>query len=181
MSQKVGVFLSSKSDLPASYAEATRQLGELIGRTGRTLVYGGARKGLMEVLAQAVKRSGGRVYGMVPDIIVERGLVSDAIDVNFRCVDLNDRKAMMNRESDILVALPGGIGTLDEVFTVMATAVIGIRRQPVVFFNVDHCWDGILTALDGLFRQGLVSGHPSDYYEVADTIEALERLLDAHA
>lgn len=177
MMQKVGVYLSSKDNLPPSYVNAAREVGALIGRTGRTLVYGGARKGLMEVLAQSVKANGGRVYGMVPEIIEQRGLVSDAIDVTFRCVDLNDRKAMMNRESDILVALPGGIGTLDEVFTVMANTVIGIRRQPVVFYNVDGCWDALLTALDNLFAQGLVSGTPADYYSVATDINELEQLL----
>ena len=112
MNQKIGVYLSSKSGLPASYEQAARELGEWIGRTGRVLVYGGARKGLMEVLAQGVKRCGGRVYGMVPDIIVERGLQSGAVDVTFRCVDLSDRKEMMNRESDVLVALPGGLLSL---------------------------------------------------------------------
>ena len=180
MAQKIGVFLSSKDNLPASYEAATIAVGELIGRTHRTLVYGGARKGLMEILAQAVKRSGGRVYGMVPDIIVERGLVSEAIDVTFRCVDLNDRKAMMNRESDILVALPGGIGTLDEAFTVMANTVIGIRKQPVVFFNVEHCWDALLHGLEDLFRQGLVTGKTEDYYEVANSIQELETLLEKY-
>lgn len=177
MMQKVGVYLSSKDHLPEAYVNAAREVGALIGRTGRTLVYGGARKGLMEVLAQSVKANGGRVYGMVPEIIEQRGLVSDAIDVTFRCVDLNDRKAMMNRESDILVALPGGIGTLDEVFTVMANTVIGIRHQPVVFYNVDGCWDALLAALDNLFAQGLVSGTPADYYSVATDINELEQLL----
>lgn len=175
--QKIGVFLSSKSDLPESYVQAAREVGALIGRTGRTLVYGGARKGLMEVLAQSVKANGGRVYGMVPDIIVDRGLVSDTLDVTFRCVDLSDRKAMMNRESEVLVALPGGIGTLDEVFTVMANAVIGISRQPIVFYNVDGCWDAVLAVLTNLFEQGLVSGEPADYYSVATNIAELETLL----
>lgn len=175
--QKIGVYLSSKENLPESYVQAAREVGELIGRTGRILIYGGARKGLMEVLAQSVKQHGGRVYGMVPEIIEKRGLVSDAIDVTFRCVDLSDRKMMMNRESDVLVALPGGIGTLDEVFTVMANAVIGIRHQPVVFYNVDGCWDALLAALDNLFEQGLVSGSPSDYYSVAHNIQELASLI----
>ena len=175
--QKIGVYLSSKENLPESYVQAAREVGELIGRTGRILIYGGARKGLMEVLAQSVKQHGGRVYGMVPEIIEKRGLVSDAIDVTFRCVDLSDRKMMMNRESDVLVALPGGIGTLDEVFTVMANTVIGIRHQPVVFYNVDGCWDALLAALDDLFEQGLVSGSPSDYYSVAHNIQELASLI----
>ena len=175
--RKIGVYLSSKDNLPESYVKAAREVGELIGRTGRTLVYGGARKGLMEVLAQNVKLHGGRVYGMVPDIIVERGLESEAVDVTFRCAALSDRKDMMNRESDVLVALPGGIGTLDEVFTVLANTGIGIRRQPLVFYNVDDCWNALLAALDDLFRQGLISGKPDDYYLVAANIEELERLL----
>lgn len=174
---KIGVYLSSKDHLPAAYVEAARQVGAFIGDEGHTLVYGGARKGLMEVLAQSVKQHGGRVYGMVPEIIEQRGLVSDAIDVTFRCVDLNDRKAMMNRESDVLVALPGGIGTLDEVFTVMANTVIGIRHQPVVFYNVEGCWDALLHALDNLFAQGLVSGHPSDYYAVATSVDELRKAI----
>ena len=175
--QKIGVYLSSKENLPESYVQAAREVGELIGKTGRILIYGGARKGLMEVLAQSVKQHGGRIYGMVPEIIEKRGLVSDAIDVTFRCVDLSDRKMMMNRESDVLVALPGGIGTLDEVFTVMANTVIGIRHQPVVFYNVDGCWDALLAALDNLFEQGLVSGSPSDYYSVAHNIQELASLI----
>ncbi|MCI7273075.1 TIGR00730 family Rossman fold protein [bacterium] len=175
--RKIGVYLSSKDNLPESYVKAAREVGELIGRTGRTLVYGGARKGLMEVLAQNVKLHGGRVYGMVPDIIVERGLESEAVDVTFRCAALSDRKDMMNRESDVLVALPGGIGTLDEVFTVLANTGIGICRQPLVFYNVDGCWNALLAALDDLFRQGLISGKPDDYYLVAANIEELERLL----
>lgn len=174
---KIGVYLSSKDHLPSSYVEAAQQVGSFIGSEGHTLVYGGARKGLMEVLAQSVKQAGGRVYGMVPEIIEQRGLVSDAIDVTFRCVDLNDRKMMMNRESDVLVALPGGIGTLDEVFTVMANTVIGIRHQPVVFFNVDDCWSALLVALDNLFEQGLISGQPSDYYYVVGNIEELKNVL----
>lgn len=175
--QKVGVYLSSKDNLPESYVRAAREVGELIGRTGRTLVYGGARKGLMEVLAQSVKQHGGKVFGMVPDVIVERGLESEAIDVTFRCADLSDRKDMMNRESDVLLALPGGIGTLDEVFTVLANTCIGIRRQPLVFFNVDGCWNALLAALDDLFRQGLISGRPEDFYQVASNIDELEQLL----
>ena len=84
----------------------------------------------------------------------------------------------MNRESDVLVALPGGIGTLDEVFTVMANTVIGIRHQPVVFYNVEGCWDALLQALDNLFAQGLISGQPADYYAVAHNVNELRNVVD---
>ena len=175
--KKIGVFLSSKDNLSQAYQEAAQQVGEYIGKNGYTLVYGGARKGLMETLAQSVRQSGGRIYGMVPDVLVQRSLVSDCIDVTFRCADLTDRKAMMNRESDVLVALPGGIGTLDEVFTVLANTCIGIRHQPVVFYNVNGCWDGMLKALNQLFDQGLISGSPSDYYHVANSVAELSQII----
>lgn len=176
--EKVGVYLSAREGLPESYTAAAREVGELIGSTGRTLVYGGSRCGLMEILAQGVKRTGGRVYGMVPDIIAERGLVSEAVDVTFRCADLTDRKAAMERESDIFVALPGGLGTLDEIFSVLGNACIGIRRKPVVFYNAGRCWDKLLTALDALHAAGLIVESPSTYYKVVDNVTALRAVLD---
>ena len=179
MKTKIGVFLSSKSGLPAAYEAAAREVGQLIGNTGRTLVYGGARRGLMEILAQSTRRTGGRIYGMVPDRLVERGWVSDTLDVTFRCADLHDRKAMMLRESDALVVLPGGIGTLDEAFTALAAASFGMERRPLIFYNVGGCWDSLLRALDDLFAAGLVDGRPSDHYAVASGIAELQALLDA--
>lgn len=178
MYQKVGVFLSSKSNLPASYEKAAQEVGEMLGRTGRTLVYGGCRRGLMEVIAKAVKNAGGKVFGMVPDIIEARGLVSEQIDVEFRCVDLNDRKAMMNNESDVLVALPGGIGTLDEAFTVLAAGIIGTQKRFLIFYNVDHCWDSLLAALDDLRARGLFTNAPENHYAVVETVAELQALLD---
>lgn len=175
---RVGVFLSSKEGLPPAYVTVAERVGALLGHTGRTLVYGGACRGLMEVLARSARQSGARIYGVVPDILFERGWVSECIDVTFRCADLNDRKAVMMRESDAFVVLPGGIGTLDEAFTVMANAVIGLRRQPVIFYDVDDCWTPLLHALDTLFSQGLVSGVPADYYTVVRDDEGLAHALD---
>lgn len=174
---KIGVFLSSKSDLNPAYEQAVSDLGRLIGSTGRTLVYGGAAKGLMEVLARSVKQSGGRVFGMVPDIIAQRGLESDCVDVTFRCANLSDRKEMMARESDVMVVMPGGIGTLDEAFTVMANSTIGIERKPVIFCNIDGCWSKLLCALDQLYADGLASGPKDELYQVADNMTELAALL----
>lgn len=174
--EKIGVFLSSKSDVPDAYRRAVGEVGDWIGRTGRTLVYGGARKGMMEVLAQAVKRGGGRVFGVVPQIIEDRGLVSETLDVTFRTADLNDRKAVMNRESDLLVALPGGIGTLDEVFTVLAAATIGTAARHVVFYNVEGCWDTTLAAIADLAAKGLIDADLPRLFTVVTDVEGLARV-----
>ena len=171
--QKIGVYLSSKSDLPAAYRKAAEDVGAWLGRTGRTLVYGGARKGMMEVLAQAAHDGGARIYGVVPDILFRRNLVSDLLDVTFRCAD----KAIMMRESDALVVLPGGIGTLDELFTALATATIGIGRMPVVLYNAGGCWDSLLETLGRLKDDGLISEDFSELFAVVGDVEDLERLL----
>lgn len=175
--KKICVFLSSHSDVAPAYIQATHEVGEWIGRNGHSLVYGGARKGLMEVLAQTTKQHGGRVYGVVPQILVERGLVSDAIDVTFYCADLSDRKATLVRESDVIVALPGGIGTLDEVFTVLASNTIGISRRLVVLYNVEGCWDTLLTALNDLREKHLVSDESLSMLHVVSDIDGLSKLL----
>ncbi len=177
--KRIGVFLSSKEHLPDAYISATRSLGEWIGRSGGTLVYGGARKGLMEVLAQSVKQSGGRVVGVVPQILVERGWVSEALDVTFYTADLHDRKAALMRESDVVIALPGGIGTLDEVFTVLASRTIGTdRRLKVVLFNVDGCWNSLLTMLTDLHKQGLIDESAEQLVDVVTDVADLQFIID---
>lgn len=176
MKSRIAVYLSSKSALPESYRRAAEEVGAWIGRTGRTLVYGGARAGLMEVLAQATAKAGGHVVGVVPQILIDRNMVSDACHTSFYTADLADRKATMQRESDICIALPGGLGTLDEVFTVLAATTIGTSQQPVVLYNVDGCWDTLLRCLDDLTQRGLITPRPETTLLVASTIEELERI-----
>lgn len=178
---RIGVFLSSRGDVPATYRQAAEDIGRWIGATGRTLVYGGAHKGLMEIMARQVKGNGGRVVGVVPQILTDRKLESDCIDVAFYCADLNDRKAILMRESDILVALPGGIGTLDEIFTVLAAAAIGTERKRVVLYNVDGCWDTLLRLLDELHAKGLSAAPASGTVETASTPGELHTLLSREA
>ena len=176
MSKRIAVFLSSHDGLPESYREAAEAVGGWIGQKGYTLVYGGARKGLMEVLAQATKQNGGKVYGVVPQILAESNMVSDTLDITFHCVDLNDRKAIMARESQVFIALPGGIGTLDEIFTILAANTIGLQCKPVVLYNVDHCWDKTVAMLEEMRQQNLVNDSALAQLHVVSDIAALERV-----
>ena len=99
--EKIGVFLSANSQVDDICHQAVREVGEWIGRTHRTLIYGGSKKGLMEELAQATKQNGGRIFGVVPEIVVNRNLVSETLDVTIRTVDLADRKSIIIEKSDI--------------------------------------------------------------------------------
>ena len=174
--QYIGVFLSSRDEVPASYREAAEQVGQWIGETRRTLVYGGSGVGLMEVLARAAKQSGARVFGIVPQFVVDRHIVSETLDVEIRTAALSDRKTVMIDRSDVLVALPGGVGTLDEVFTVLAARTANETHKRVVLYDVDGCWQPLIALLDQLVEQGLYGADQRKAIGVATNIAELEEL-----
>lgn len=149
----------------------------MLGRTGAALVYGGARFGLMEATAQAAKASGATVVGVVPQILEERDRVSTLIDEKINCRNLSDRKDIMLERSDILVALPGGVGTLDEIFHVLAAAMIGYHSKRVVLYNVNGFWDSLMELLGSSKDKGFVRCDLERHLVVANSIDELEKYI----
>ena len=161
--KKIGIFCSASESIDKMYFDSARQIGEWIGQTGKTLIYGGASLGLMECVARAVKENGGKVIGVVPTLLEEKNSVSTQPDEIIHTFNLSDRKDVMTEKSDILVALPGGVGTLDEIFHVIAAASIG--------------YDELLKALGTLESKGFARKPFSTYYEVANTLEELKEKI----
>ena len=149
------VFCSA-NDVAPQYVAAAEKLGRWLGREGHTLVYGGANLGLMEAVARAAHEAGATVVGVVPAILEKTGRASDHLHVRVLCDSLDDRKAIMVERSDLFVALPGGVGTLDEIFTVVAAASIGYHHKRVVLLNIDGFWDSLLAMLDDLQSKGVL-------------------------
>ena len=118
---KIAVFCSANDEIDPEYFRLTTQLGEWMAREGHTLVFGGCDSGLMECVARAVKDQGGRTIGVIPSIVEQGGRRSRHLDVEIPCDDLSDRKSLLMDQADAFIALPGGIGTLDEIFTVAAS------------------------------------------------------------
>ena len=176
--KKIAVFCSASEKIDRIYMQKAEELGAWMGETDKWLIYGGTNQGLMEVLARATKSHKGFVMGVVPSIVEERGKVSDLLDVTFKTENLSDRKDVMLREADIAVALPGGVGTLDEIFHVMASATIGYHHKQVVLYNVNGFWDGIIHFLGGLEQQHFAHGPLEQYFKVANTFEELVQILD---
>lgn len=174
--QNIGVFLSSRSDVSAAYHEAARQVGQWIGETRRTLLYGGSKLGLMEVLARTAKEAGARVFGIVPQFVVDRNHVSELLDVEIRTAGLSDRKTVIIDRSDVLVALPGGVGTLDEVFTLLAGRTANETNKRVILYDVDGCWQPLIDLLDRLVEAGLYSADERQKVGVATNIDELDAL-----
>ena len=171
--EKIGIFCSAADSIETVFFEKAHELGIWLGKNKKTLVYGGANIGLMECVAQAAKAHGAFIMGVVPTKLEERGAVSDLLDVTFRVDNLSERKDTMLRESDILVALPGGVGTLDEVFHVMASASIGYHSKKVIFYNVNGFWDELFAFLNRLSEQHFARRPWENFYLVANNYEEL--------
>jgi len=131
----------------------------------------------MECVGKAVHLHGGQTIGVIPRIIEQGGRVSDYVDISIACDNLSDRKELMNTQCDIAVALPGGIGTLDEIFTLAASATIGYHNKRVVLFNIKGFWDALLHLLDHLQAQGMIRGNYRQTIVVANSVDEFFQLL----
>ncbi|WP_148372545.1 LOG family protein [Bacteroides bouchesdurhonensis] len=175
--KKIGIFCSASENIDKMYFESTRQIGKWMGESNKTLIYGGANLGLMECIAGAVKEYGGTVIGVVPSKLEENGKVSKYLDQMIHTQNLSDRKDIITEESDILVALPGGVGTLDEVFHVIAAASIGYHQKKVIFYNEYGFYNELLKTLSTLEEKGFARQPFSTYYEVAETLDELKEKI----
>lgn len=171
------IFCSANSDIDPVYVEKTSELGRYLAARRHTVIFGGCDLGLMECVAEAARRAGGHTVGIVPGIVEAGGHVSGHADEVVHCENLTDRKALMMERSDLFVALPGGIGTLDEIFTVASSHTIGYHRKPVVLYNINGFWSPLIALLDDMSAQGMIRGDWKDFIAVADDLDGLDAFL----
>lgn len=174
---KICIFCSANQQIDPDFFRMTEELGLWAAREGHTIVYGGVNQGLMECVASATKQAGGHTVGIVPMIVERSGRVSQYVDVEIPCDSLHDRKELMEVQGDVFIALPGGIGTLDEIFTVAASATIGYHQKPVILYNMKGFWDSLIALLDDLQQRGFVRNEWRQYISVASSLEQLATLL----
>lgn len=174
---KIAVYCSANSDLDPDFFRMTEELGRWIGENGHTLVFGGCNLGLMECVAKAAHDAGGTTVGVVPMIIEKGGKVSDNVDVKMMCDNLSDRKDLMLAQCDVAVALPGGVGTLDEIFTMAASASIGYHCKPVILYNMNGFWNSLLAMLDDLKSKGVIRSGFDATLMTAGNMEELKEML----
>lgn len=160
------VFLSA-SDLDERYTRPTREFAELIGRGGHTLVWGGSDTGLMKVVADGVRASGGRLAGVSAGFL-RKWARKDADEMTF-AKNLAERKALLLAASDAVVVLPGGVGTLDEAAEVLELRKHGLYDKPVVLLNTAGFYDGLILQLRRMDEQGFLPMPLAELVFVADT------------
>ncbi|MDQ0324617.1 uncharacterized protein (TIGR00730 family) [Rhodopseudomonas julia] len=146
--QAICVFCGSNAGARADYARAAASLGVAIAEAGLRLVYGGARVGLMGAVANAALTAGGEVIGVIPHALVQKEVAHKGLTKLHEVGSMHERKALMGDLSDGFVALPGGAGTLEELFEVWTWGQLGYHQKPVGLLNVAGFYDGLAAFLD---------------------------------
>jgi uncharacterized protein (TIGR00730 family) len=175
--QRACVFCGSSPGARPQYTEATEDLGSLLVQNGITLVYGGASVGLMGRLAETVLSEGGEAVGVIPRALVEREIAHLGLTELHVVDSMHERKALMADLSDAFVALPGGLGTLDELFEVYTWAQLGLHRKPCGLLNVEGYYQHLADFLDHAVGERFVRDEHRDMLIVEDDpATMLERL-----
>ncbi len=159
------------------FTQTAHQAGQWIGRHGGQLVYGGGRNGLMGELAQATLAAGGRVVGIIPRALVQREWAHEGC-TELHVVDtMHERKRMMAEMADAFLALPGGIGTFEEFFEVWTWRQLGYHDKPVGLLNAAGYYDGLLTFVSNVTRQGFMNDWQNELIRVGDEVQTLLQSL----
>ena len=175
--RRICVFCGSSTGLRPDYRLAAEAMGTALARRGQELVYGGGKVGLMGVMADATLAAGGRVTGVIPQALVAKE-VGHAGLTELRIVrSMHERKALMADLADGFVAMPGGMGTLDEMFEILTWAQLGIHAKPCGLLNVAGYFDPLLQFVRHSVAEGFVRKEHGDMLHVAATAEALLDLL----
>jgi uncharacterized protein (TIGR00730 family) len=178
--RRICVYCGANAGARPAYAAAARRLGRLLGARGLGLVYGGGNVGLMGVLADAALAAGAEVLGVIPRALVARELGHQGI-TELRVVEtMHERKAVMAELADAFVALPGGLGTLDELFEVMTWAQLGLHGKPIGLLEVEGFFAPLVAYLDRAVAEGFIRTEHRAALTVATEPEALLEQFATH-
>ena len=162
--RSICVYCGANTGARPDYAAAAEGLGKAIAASGTRLVYGGGSVGLMGILARAVMTSGGVVTGIIPQFLKDREVMLREVSDLIVTADMHERKRTMFEHSDAFVALPGGIGTLEEVVEMMTWAQLDQHMKPVLIVNLNRFWDPLIALFrrmgeEGFLRKDFLGGH----------------------
>jgi len=151
--QSVCVYCGASPGADPAFADAASEVGRLLAASGRTLIFGGGRVGLMGAVADAALSAGGRVIGIIPQALLEKEVAHQGLSELRVVGSMHERKALMADLSDGFLALPGGLGTMEELFEVWTWGQLGLHTKPYALLNVRGFFDPLLAFLDQLVQQ----------------------------
>ncbi len=174
------VYCGSRPGSLESFSQAATAVGHWIGAHQGQLVYGGGSNGLMGTVAMSTKAAGGRVVGIIPHALAEKETANTHCDELHMVDNMHQRKFMMAERADAFIALPGGIGTFEELFEVWTWRQLGFHNKPIGLLNVDGYYDGLLSFMKNTVDHGFVSDWQMDYVlQSTDINELLPRLIES--
>lgn len=172
------VFCGSSYGTRETYADAARATGRVIAEQGYTLVYGGAKVGLMGTVADAALEAGGKVIGVLPRALEDKEIGHEGLTELHLVGSMHERKAKMADLSDAFIALPGGVGTLEEIFEVWTWGQLGYHGKPCGFLNIDGYYDHLIRFLDHQTEQGFTRDVMRAMVQIAGTPEEMVSLFE---
>jgi uncharacterized protein (TIGR00730 family) len=178
--QHIAVFCGSSFGADPAFVASAQALGRTIAESGRVLVFGGSRLGLMGVLADAALAAGGKVIGVIPRALVTQELAHSGLTELLVASSMHERKAIMADRADAFIAMAGGLGTLDEFFEIWTWAQLGLHGKPLGLLNTNQLFAPLLTYLDGVVAQGFMRHEHRDQLIVSDKpAQLVGRLAEA--
>lgn len=173
------IFCASSDRLAPLYYEQARLLGKEIARRSWEMVYGGTNCGLMKEVAQAALKAGGKVKGIIPACIQEKGMAATGLTELVVASDMKERKQKMRETADAFIAMPGGWGTLEEITEVITLKQLGIHNKPVVFFNIGGFYDSFFSFIDESTQGRFIAPVYEKMYKIAQSVpEVLQYLKE---
>ncbi|WP_294438625.1 TIGR00730 family Rossman fold protein [uncultured Slackia sp.] len=174
----IAVYCGSSSAKNPHFTECARELGEWIARNGHTLVYGGSSIGLMGVVSRAALDAGGKVYGVEPRFFIEAGVAQHDLTHLYVTDDMTQRKAKMIELADTFVAIPGGVGTLEEISEIFSRIRLGLGPDECFLMNIDGFYNPLRDLLRSMFDQGFLSQVDIDRIHFPESVEEFAGMLD---
>ncbi len=180
MIKSLCVFCGSSVGVDPVYKEAAIQMGTYLAENKINLVYGGGRIGLMGVLAETVLKNGGTVTGIIPKFLSTKEIRHDGLTQCFEVDDMHTRKQMMYQLSDAFVAMPGGFGTLDELFEIITWHQLALHEKPIAIYNVHGYFNPLLSMVETMQTQKFIPIDFQNYLKSDTSLDGVLTLLGAH-
>jgi uncharacterized protein (TIGR00730 family) len=180
MLKNICVYCASSNHVAPAFFAITQRLGELLAQHDYTLVYGGGNVGLMGALAQAVQGKGGRVVGVIPEALRAKEVAYLAADELIITKDLRERKAVMQARADAFIALPGGFGTLEEVFEILTGKQLGFHQAPIVFVNTEDYYRPLFDFFEHIYHRRFAKPEHRELYCLVESPEEALRYLQQY-
>lgn len=176
---KIGVFCGASSGKKEIYKQNASELGQYLAHNKFDLVYGGGNVGLMGTIAQSVHHYGGYVIGVIPEKLMDRELGYKEADELIIVDDMHERKAKMAEYSDAFIALPGGIGTMEEIFEQWTWLVLGFHHKPCAILNLNGYYDSFIDMVDKMVAEGFLKQEFRDCLYVGTSIDDIFSFFDS--